>query len=97
MKFSVASKEIKLKPLNLNDIIEFEETTKISLSSFSSTDFPISAIRELIYIAVKRENAEVTKEQIGECFVGAKGFERMGEIQNFLLGGVQEVNPTISD
>ncbi len=97
MKFEVAGKEITLKPLNLNDIIEFEENSGISLSSLATTDFPMSAMRELIHIAVKKAKKEITKEQVGECFVGTEGFEKMAEVQSFLMGGKQEVNPTISE
>lgn len=97
MKLEVAGKNVKLKPLNLNDIIEFEETSGISLSSASATNFPMSAARELIFIAVKKADKGITREQVGECFVGTKGFEKMAEAQTFLLGGTQEVNPSTSD
>lgn len=96
MKFSVLEKEIELKLLDLNDIVEFEKLSGVFLSSLSAANFPISAIRDLIFVAVKRALPEVTKEQVGACFVGAEGFEKMGEIQAFLLGGTQEANPPIS-
>jgi len=64
MKIKFDGKELEIKPLNLNQLIEVEEKHG-SLVKFGDA-IPLRAVRFIAYMLIHPHIKELTEEQIGE-------------------------------
>jgi len=92
MKLKIEDKDIKLNPLTLNDLVELEQKIGKKLSALSDGDMGMGEIRFIVWLSVKKQNNELTEEQVGESLV--LGSAKLAEIQNHLMGGPKNPNST---
>lgn len=58
--------KIDMNTLTLGELEVFEERAGVPFASLSGDTFPIKAVRALVFIVRRRDDPEVTWEQIGE-------------------------------
>lgn len=73
--------KLKLDPLTVNDLIEFEEATGLSVRDLKDK-LTLSGLRKLIWIGMKKCLPDITEKEIGELGVSSAAWQ---ELQTFLL------------
>jgi len=66
MRIKFDGKDLEIKPLNLNQLIEVEEKCGSLQKAASSGAVPLKTVRFLAYVMIHPVLPDLTEEQIGE-------------------------------
>lgn len=81
MEIEWKGKKLKLEPLTVNDLIEFEEATGLSVRDLKDK-LTLSGLRKLIWLGMRKSLPDITEKEIGELGVTSIAWQ---ELQSFLL------------
>lgn len=88
MEINWKGKHLKLEPLTVNDLIEFEEATGLSMRDLKDK-LTLSGLRKLVWMGMRKGIPDITEKEIGELSVTSQAWQ---DLQSFLL--VEGQNPT---
>lgn len=74
-------KKVKLEPLTVNDLIEFEEATGLGVRDLKDK-LTLSGLRKLVWMGMRKALPDITEAEIGELSVTSKAWQ---DLQSFLL------------
>ena len=73
--------KLKLEPLTVNDLIEFEEATGLGVRDLKDK-LTLGGLRKLIWLGMRKSLPDITEKDIGELSVTSKLWQ---DLQSFLL------------
>jgi hypothetical protein len=73
--------KLKIEPLTVNDLIEFEEATGLSLRDMNNK-LTLGGLRKLIWLGMRKSLPDITEKEVGDLGVTSKTW---GDLQSFLL------------
>lgn len=88
MKITFAGKELELKSLTLNELVELEDRG-IDLGKFKSGKITPSfkELRDILYVVLHKADSSMTLEIVGENIDPFGNSELISEIVNFIAAG----------
>lgn len=91
MEINWKGKKLKLEPLTVNDLIEFEEATGLSTRELKDK-LTLSGLRKLIWLGMRKSLPDITEKEIGDISIHSQIWQ---DLQSFLL--VEGQNPTTAE
>lgn len=81
MEIEWKGKKLKLEPLTVNDLIEFEEATGLSIRDLKDK-LTLGGLRKLVWMGMRKGLPDITEKEIGELSVTSQAWQ---DLQSFLL------------
>lgn len=97
MKIKLDGKEVELKPLNLNDLIDWQKRFGSIKELENGKPLTFEQARMLVWLLVRKSDSNLTEEGVGSLLIPTeKSFEEMMQTVNkaIVLGGGLNPKPS---